>query len=121
MSLFETIFGTESNRAYKFATKLYIIVSFGLLSSVNLEIFTRHAADAGSWIKPAQGFSEHLAFVDPDDPAIPMNYRPPAYPFFVGIAMIAAGSLFPLIVVVVQLIQPLLIMIRKFTLFIYLL
>jgi len=98
------IIGTKSNLVYTIATVLYTCIAFGLLSSVNIEIFTKHAADAESWIEPAKGFSEQLAFVDPDDPAIPMNFRPPAYPFFVAIAMITAGSWFPLVVVVVQLI-----------------
>ena len=66
-------FCTKSNLVYVFATILYTFIAFGLLSLVNLEIFTKHAADAESWIKPAQGFSEHLAFVDPDDPSIPMK------------------------------------------------
>ena len=77
--------------------------SFAVLFSANLETFVKHAADSDSWTKPAQGFSENLAFVDPDDPSRPMNYRPPVYPLFVGFFMIVAGSLFPMFVVLIQL------------------
>ena len=63
MSYINQIISTKSNLAYTIATVLYACIAFGLLSSVNIEIFTKHAADAESWIEPAKGFSEHGAFV----------------------------------------------------------
>ena len=103
MLLCKKIICATHYNAYIFATILYLLISFAVLFSANFETFVKHAADSDSWIKPAQGFSENLSFVDPDDPSRPMNYRPPAYPLFVGFFMISAGSLFPLVVVLVQL------------------
>jgi hypothetical protein len=103
MLLFKKIIGIKFYHAYLIATIIYLLIASAVLFSANLETFVKHAADSDSWTKPAQGFSENLAFVDPDDPSRPMNYRPPVYPLFVGFFMIVAGSLFPMFVVLIQL------------------
>lgn len=94
----------SQGRVYGAATAVYVVLAAVILLLAEASVPVDYGADASSWIEPARGFATHFAFVHPDDPDMPMSYRPPAYPLLVAVGMWLGGDEFAKVVVAIQLV-----------------
>lgn len=68
---------------------VYVVVNLAILLLAAPGAPETLGADAASWIGPARALLEHGAFVELDNPDLPMTFRAPLYPLFL------AGLLWP--------------------------
>ena len=90
--------------AASFRTALLIFAAFVAVNALMAVFLVDNAAfkfggDAGSWYQPTLGLLKHGWFVDPDDPARLLTFRPPLYPLFAALLLwLSGGAMWTIVV-----------------------
>lgn len=93
---------SRPQRAYAAAAAVYLLIVAAVLVLVPGSVAVEHGADAGTWLRPAQGLVQLGAFVDPAMPETALAERPPLYPTLVAVTILLGGAQFATLLVAVQ-------------------
>ncbi len=92
MSTSSTKPGAASYRTALLILTIFIAVN-ALVSAFTVDgAALKFGGDAGSWYQPTLGLLKHGRFVDPDDPAKLLTFRPPLYPLFAALMLWLSGG-----------------------------